>query len=785
MSKRSFKVILTLIVALMFVFGEVICIYAQETKAEEFTLEEITVTAQKRVENQQKVPIAMDVINGDQLTETGKTNVDDILANISNIQISNAPDGMRVAVRGLTETEAPFHDMHTSTPTVAINVDGAYNSSSSAGMNLFDIERVEVLYGPQSTMYSSNSPGGIVNVVTAAPKTDRYSANTSFEMGNFGLKNFQFAGNAPVIKDKLAMRLAGQWYEKDAFLSGADQSGENTKSARLKTLYQASDKLSATVTINYTKRINGGMFGGMVQPFDYQDGHYYTQAVSDGPWTQGGKVTNPWTAAPTAAAPAGPPGGGGGPAPAPGGPNSAASITKGITAEFNWDTGIGSLSIVPQYSRTTSDDHSNYTDSGSEWTVFTTMRSYQKGMEARMTSDPDFFLKWIAGVNYYKSSSTRDTTYNQPSQTPGHISDWTDVKAVFGNITYPVTDKFRANAGYRRSWDKIENVETPAMVGNGISGQDYSSPDYKLGVEYDLAANSMLYATYATSYRVNGMVVSQGDKTAPPEQLKSYTIGAKNRFLQNRLQLNAAAYYYDYSNKRAEISNDGRLGSDQEIYEDQLIGADGKAIDANGDGKSDHTQITSGPYSQDPWLAQFGKFRTIGVDVSAEYLLSAADKLTLGVSYLNAKWTKLKMEFYWKWKNADGTVGPNFWPTDGVDYKGRTNTYSPNWTITSSYEHTFELDGYGVLVPHVDAQYKSQYVMDFRSINYPMSIQEPYYIYNGSVTFSHTSGVWSLNAYVKNATNYAAKSFWMNNAGSYNLGLTDPRTFGGVLSIKF
>ena len=729
----------------MFVFGDALFLCAQETKADEFTLEEITVTAQKRAENQQKVPIAMDVISGDMLTESGKTNVDDILGNISNVMISNSPDGMRVAVRGLVETEAPFHDMHTSTPTVAINVDGAYNSSSTAGMNLFDVERVEVLYGPQSTMYSSNSPGGIVNVVTASPKTDRYSGSVTAELGNFGLQNIQFAGNAPIVKEKLAMRLAAQMYKKDSFLSGEDQTGENTKSARLKTLYQATDKLSTTVTINYTKRINGGMMGGMIQPFDYQDGHYYTSVGTDGAWTKGEKVKNPWTAAPASAAPAAPPGM---PAMAPGGPNSAAAITKGITAEINWDTGVGSLSIVPQYSKTTSDDQSNYDDADDvQQTVFTKMRSTQKGAEARMTSDADFFFKWIAGVNYYKSGSVRDTLYTDPDEAPGHIDNWTDVKAVFANITYPLTDKFRANAGYRRSWDKIENVETPAMVGTGISGQEYSSPDYKLGVEYDMAENSMLYATYATSYRVNGMVVNQGSKTAPPEQLKSFTVGAKNRFLQNKLQFNAAAYYYDYSNKRAEISNDGRLGQSQEIFEDDLIGADGEGIDANGDGVVDHTQITSGPYSQDSWLAQFGGFRTIGLDLSAEYLLTSADKLTLGVSYLNAKWTDLTMEFYWK--NKDGS---NFWPTDGVDYSGRTNTYSPKWTITSSYEHYFELGSYGMLTPHVDAQYKSEYVMDFRSVNYPMSIQEPYYIVNSSVTFTHSSGVWSFNAYIKNAT---------------------------------
>jgi iron complex outermembrane recepter protein len=138
------------------------------------------------------------------------------------------------------------------------------------------------------------------------------------------------------------------------------------------------------------------------------------------------------------------------------------------------------------------------------------------------------------------------------------------------------------------------------------------------------------------------------------------------------------------------------------------------------------------------------------------------------------------MLFYWQ-----KASGSHFWPTDGADYSGRTNTYSPTWTITSSYEHDFELGSYGMLVPHVDAMYKSDYVMDFRSINYPMSIQEPYYIVNGSVTFTHAGGNWSFNAYVKNATNYAAKNFWMNMVGTYNLGITDPRTFGGVLSVKF
>jgi hypothetical protein len=89
-----------------------------------------------------------------------------------------------------------------------------------------------------------------------------------------------------------------------------------------------------------------------------------------------------------------------------------------------------------------------------------------------------------------------------------------------------------------------------------------------------------------------------------------------------------------------------------------------------------------------------------------------------------------------------------------------------------------------MLVPHIDGQYKSSYIMDPKTSNYPMAYQEPYYIYNGSVRFMDSSGKWSLNAYVKNALNYAAKTFWVRLQSS-NFGISDPRTYGAILSLKF
>jgi len=771
MSKRSFLVITATLIGLVFIFGEALSLYAQDKASDEFTLEEITVTAQKRAEDQQKVAIAMDVITGDQLAESGKTNVDDILSSISNVMINKSSDGMRVSVRGLTETDSAFMDLHATTPQVAINVDGAYNSSNRSGTNLFDVERVEVLYGPQSTMYASNSPGGIVNVVTAAPKTDKYSVSASAEYGSYSLVNLNFAGNAPIVKDALAMRLAAQIYKKDPFVEGS--SGEDNKSARLKTLWQASDMFSTTVTVNYTKRINGGMMGGQVKPFDYQDGYWYTGSASDG-FTKNGKVTDPWTAPPARAA-------GGAPGAPMTGPNAATQTTKGVTADINLDTAIGNLSVVPQYSKTSSNDRGNYTGTdGGTYAVHTQMKQTQKGLEARMTSAEDFLFKWILGVNYYKDENSRYTVYNEPGTTNRTMGIFQKSKAVFGNITYPFTDKFRGTAGYRQSWDEAGSIMLPPQgATSGITGNEYSNPDYKVGIEYDLAANSMLYADYATSYRVNPLAMEQEGRTIKPEELKAYTVGAKNRFLNNKVQLNAAAYYYDYKNKSAPMMEAGRQTTGQTILENSIVDRYGNRVDYNGDGLIDETSLGR---VNDLWSQQMGDFRSIGLDVSVDWVLTSNDKVSLGISYLDAKWKKMLFDFYYKQLNEDGTIG-YLWPDDGKDFSGYTNIYSPKWTITSSYEHNFELGSFGVLVPHIDIQYKSKYVLDYTPASAMLSYQEPYYIINGSFTFTHSSGIWTFNAYVKNATNYAAKNFF--DLQNVYLGISDPRTFGGVFSIKF
>jgi iron complex outermembrane recepter protein len=535
------------------------------------------------------------------------------------------------------------------------------------------------------------------------------------------------------------------------------------------------------------------MLGGDVKPFDYQDGHWYTQGGggSQSVWTKDGKVTDPWTATDTSSVGGAGTGGGGVPGDATvKASNEGAQYTKAITGDITWNAGIGTLTVVPQYSKTTSDNSNSYEgNDGNTYTAFLNMEQTQKGVELRMTSASDFFFSWILGGNYYKNNNFQENWSDNTSTVYGFMDFMEKDSAVFANITYPISDRFRGTGGYRLSWSEGNRTQTNPESGAIDAGEPSkisAHPDYKLGVEYDVADNSMAYATYATSYRANPMGMGQmTDQTT--EQLKSYTVGAKNRFLGNKVQLNVAAYYYDYENKSATMNSDGRMNFGDlsyDVYEDDLADADGNLIDVNKNGISgEHALLTD--FYNDPMGGSAGKFRTIGADISAQWAITSKDRLNLGVSYLNAKWAKLKYAWYWHWAEGNSVgeeAGNSFWESDGKDYSGYTNTYSPTWTITSSYEHIFELGSYGMLTPHVDIQYKSEYFLDY--VNQIITYQEAFYTVDGSVTFNPASGKWSLNGYVKNATNYAAKDFFIS-MGTSSLGVSDPRTYGTVLSVKF
>jgi iron complex outermembrane recepter protein len=768
MNKRSFHVILVLIVGLMFVLTEAVCVSAQEAKSDEFTLEEITVTASKRAENQQKVPIAMDVISSDEIRELGKNNIDEILSGVSNTIIEKSRDGYRIAIRGITDSSQPFHGMSTAQPAVAVNTDGVYSNRKDTVAGLFDIERVEVLYGPQSTMYSSNSPGGIVNVVTAQPKLETYSFSGVLEAGNYGLLHTEGAVNAP-LGDKVALRASFYTLNRSSYVTNSSDKAD-TKSGRLRALFQPSDKLSFTLTGEYSIDKSAGFSG--VTAFANQD-----------------DVSNPWEGIIQETH------------------SSNNQPSQRVTGQINWDTGIGSLSVVPSYAvrhGSATEVYPNVSGSSYE-NYYTKQNAREKAMETRFSSSSDFFMKWILGVNLYKGidAQKRDSeTFHDTG-----AGEWSNrgmtqqSTAVYGNVTYPVTDIFRLTAGYRKSWDKTiqhdqgMNGARPGQTGadeNGLIYQDvtttYSTggrPDYKFGFEYDLDKNSMAYGDYSTSFRVNQMPGGTppfdlapnyappddagSTQASGPEILKAYTLGIKNRFLENKLQVNLAAYYYDYKNYAAGNNN-------LRVW----------VFDLNHNNVEDRSApgSTTSEMYEEPYSNGVGNGRMIGVDMSSTMLITQNDQVNLSVSYLNSKWSDLKMIYYYDWtlKLVDGVATEVY--KKGADYTGKPMMSTPPWTVNLSYNRSFNLPNGGVLRTTVSAKIRSAFRLSWADEDYPYNFQEGYHMEDFQVVYNSPEGHWSLSGFVKNIENYAEKRMYMSGMSPI-LTIGDPRTFGGVLSIKF
>lgn len=731
--RKGFMEIIIFALGFIFIYSSAPMILAQDSGDYEFTLEEITVTAQKREENQQKVPIAMEIISAEDLSMTGKNDLNEILSNIPSLVVGITSDGVRISLRGMgDDSEAYAGGQSVSMPSVALNMDGVYSNRKDTGFGLFDLERVEVLYGPQSTMYASNSPGGVVNVITASPKLDVYEVSGSIEYGNYETLHMEGVLNAP-LGDKTALRAAFSTSTHDGYLSnGGDD--EDSKSARIRALFQPNDKLSFVLTGELTK--NTAHYFGTVDEFIDQDD-------LDDPWRTDEDISAP-----------------------------SKKTSKKVNARMDLDALIGTISLIPSYS--TNEGYMEEYDS-ELGTTKTNSSGDEKGVELRMSSSSDSFFTWLVGLNYYNSTDELDQLTYEDGEPNGELkfgSMEEKSKAIFANITYPITDRFRATAGYRVSDDDIDVYRYEVMAQFEGFREDivnYSSnasdPDYKIGVEYDLSEDSMIYADWSTSYRAQGYLGDVSEETAEPpsEELKAYTLGSKNRFLNNKLQVNGAAFFYDYKNYFVRETKTGYYGTDLE-------------------------NPTSEYTDRDPNSQTWGAGHMMGVDIQASAILTPKDTLDLSASYLKSEWKDLYFDYYYEWERTGGEGMPGeiydieISPMEDADYAGKPMTHSPEWTINADYRHIFSLWNGGAFETDINVNYKTGYRLTWADSDYPYNYQEAYYNIDLSATYDSPEGKLRVSGYIKNLADYAAKQSY-HSRGYISVG--DPRTYGIVLSVRY
>ncbi|EJL33537.1 TonB-dependent receptor [Novosphingobium sp. AP12] len=503
---------------------------AQDAPAAESPVEglgDIVVTAQKRTSNAQSTPIAMTVASGEELAKSGVTDVN-ALANIAptvNIAQNNA--NTLITIRGVSSRDYS----ETGDPAVAVSVDNFYLQRAFAlNAALFDIDRIEVLRGPQGTLYGRNATAGAVNIASVKP-TDDWKLDAAAEIGNYGTLNLDVGATIPV-SDTLSFRVAGtrkthEGYRNNPGLKDGDDG--NVTGGRVHALWTPTDRLSILVTGEMT-RVDG--VGSVIKGIPYSD------VRADGSLDIGSEKTF-----------------------ALNNQGYTRIRTKAVRSAISYDMDFATLSFFGGFQKSTL-NRDNDQDGGLAYNYGFQQNEDVKDQnyELRLSSNNKTGFTWQLGGYFFKETDALDTffqVHGDAGTVPFNFYTFDyDVgsksKAVFAQVGYDLTDQLKVEAGVRYTKDNKYQVGYNIIAGTYSDLDNHYSGDqitWHAGLNYQATADSLIYAKVDKGYKAGGYTTNS---SFGPETIVSYEVGTKNRFLNNALQVNLSGFYYDYSDLQTQ-----------------------------------------------------------------------------------------------------------------------------------------------------------------------------------------------------------------------------------------
>ncbi|MGW8203577.1 TonB-dependent receptor [Sphingomonas bisphenolicum] len=511
--------------------------------------EDIVVTAERRESTVREVPFSIAAFGGELLREAQVYSPAALTQQMPGITVNTADKSLSiVAIRGNVST---FRTATLDTPVAYFMDDVYYVFNNDLNANFYDTDRVEVLRGPQGTLFGRNVVGGAIAVITKNPdfKDDYYAQITG---GNGGYVRTEGMVNGTLVDDKIAGRFAFSTEHNDGLIDTPNQSGSYGKSdsysARGKLLFQPTDTLKIVLSgdYSYTKGNGGaiqlGIGGNQVIPDTFGD-------FSDDKWTNNDFVSSPYR-----------------------------QRLRGGYLRGDLDLLGGTLTSITGYRMNDSRAINDDVPVGTEVPVFDrrqVVKNRSFTQEVRFASAPGRF-SYVVGA-YFLSADVSTTNIFFYSPLPGSavnasvrrnpdVTNITRVQegnvrslAVFGEATFEITDKLAVVAGGRYTSDRkkidyhaFSITDAGAIPGFGFPGEVFASggktwdaftPRFTLKFEPMDKVN--MYATYAKGFKSGGFVDNAyRNPTIPlePEKAENYEIGAKSRLFDNKLDLNVALF---------------------------------------------------------------------------------------------------------------------------------------------------------------------------------------------------------------------------------------------------
>jgi iron complex outermembrane receptor protein len=513
----------------------------------EFTnnsIETIVITAQRRVQNIQDVPLAITAFSGSSLERSGISGLSDVARLTPGFTVSSfSASEPIIAIRGANST---FSQAGTSKP-VGVFVDDVYISrNTAAAFELYDLDQVSILRGPQGTLFGRNVTGGAIVINTQRPSLDDSIIKAEINIGNYGAKEIRALVSAP-LSDDWAGKLSGSIRQRDGFgedrLINSEQTNLDSVNVRGQLLYQPSDEFDALLTLDYSDDMNHGRTISTSTPASANDGDIRTSEH--------------------------------------GVEQEYERDSLGVSLHLNWHLDSGDVTSISAYRN--SDSLDEYSMSPTSFTLlpsfnpFFPFQDVRKNIdtpdtlsqELRFVSKQNGMFSYVAGLYYFDDEVSRQASTMRLAGVSGNLildqtfdqNVQTESYAVYGDFDWDFSEQWRLTLGGRYTAEEKTaqvnyfNNNPTRNYQSGYFTEDWSEFTPRLVLNWQPYDDLTLYGSYTEGFTSGGFNTEEDNvdvvgRPFDPETLNAYELGLKSDFFNNNIRANLTLFRQEYKDKQ-------------------------------------------------------------------------------------------------------------------------------------------------------------------------------------------------------------------------------------------